>query len=146
MERKSKKYEIRVEGKDSAFDSVQILDSSTSEKYARQFFSDDISLYESCFIMLLNRANKVIGWAKISQGGVSSTVVDISIVCKFAVDTLAKGVILVHNHPSGNCKPGTEDIRITDRLKKALGLFDCSLLDHIILTEDKSYSFAVENW
>lgn len=146
MERKSKKYEIRVEGKDSAFDSVQILDSSTSEKYARQFFSDDISLYESCFIMLLNRANKVIGWAKISQGGVSSTVVDISIVCKFAVDTLAKGVILVHNHPSGNCKPGTEDIRITDRLKKALGLFDCSLLDHIILTEDKLYSFADENW
>lgn len=91
MEKKSKKYEIKVEGKDSGFESIQIVESSAAEKYARQFFSDDIILYESCFIMLLNRSNKVIGWAKVSQGGISSTVVDVSIVCKYVVDTLAKG-------------------------------------------------------
>ena len=79
MEKKSKKYEIKVEGKDSGFESIQIVESSAAEKYARQFFSDDIILYESCFIMLLNRSNKVIGWAKVSQGGISSTVVDVSI-------------------------------------------------------------------
>lgn len=144
MEKKSKKYEIKVEGKDSGFESIQIVESSAAEKYARQFFSDDISLYESSFIMLLNRANKVIGWAKISQGGVSSTVVDISIVCKYVVETLAKGVILVHNHPSGSSMPGSADIHLTDNLRKALRYFDCNLIDHIILTEDNAYSFADE--
>lgn len=144
MESKSKRYEIRVEGKDSRFDSVQITESSAAEKYARQFFSDDINLYESSFIMLLNKANKVIGWAKISQGGVSSTVVDISIVCKYVVETLAKGVILVHNHPSGSPMPGSADIHLTDNLRKALRYFDCCLLDHVILTEDSAYSFSDE--
>ena len=142
MEKKSKKYEIKVEGKDSGFESIQIVESSAAEKYARQFFSDDIILYESCFIMLLNRSNKVIGWAKVSQGGISSTVVDVSIVCKYVVDTLAKGVILVHNHPSGIPTPGSEDMQVTGRLRNALRYFDCCLIDHIIITEDNAYSFA----
>ena len=77
-------------------------------------------LYESAFIMLLNRSNKVIGWAKISQGGISSTVVDIKMVCKYALDVLASGVILVHNHPSGNTHPGPEDISLTRKLRGSI--------------------------
>lgn len=144
MEKKAKKYEITVVGTDSDMESVQIRGSKDAEQFARKFYHEDIVIYESVFIMLLNRANKVTGWAKISQGGVCASLVDIKIVCKYAVDTLANGVILVHNHPSGSEKPGKQDIALTSDLKKALKLFDVSLLDHVIITEDSYYSFSDE--
>ena len=104
--------------------------------------NDDINIYESFFIMLLNRANKVIGWAKISQGGVCNTIVDKKIICKYAIDTLANGVILVHNHPSGSLIPSREDMQITADVQQALNTLDVKVLDHIILTEESFYSFS----
>ena len=139
MEKMSKKYEIKVAATDSEFTSATILCSDDAVKFARGFY-----LYESAFIMLLNRANRVIGWAKISQGGISETPVDIRIVCKYAVDVLASGVILVHNHPSDNPLPGNADKVVTGNLKRALDVFGINLLDSIIITHDRSYSFADE--
>lgn len=137
------KYELKaVANTNYKFDSMQIKSAADAEKYARQFYADDIVIYESVFIMLLNRSNKVTGWAKISQGGTASSVCDIKMICKYAIDTLSEGVILCHNHPSGNPSPGTADINTTERLKKALDLLDIHLLDHIILTEDNCYSFS----
>ena len=145
MEKTSKKYEIRVTGMNSELPSVAITDSQSAVDFARRFYRDDILLYESAFIMLLNRCNRITGWAKISQGGTCSTVVDIKVICKYAIDTLASGVILVHNHPSGNAKPSAEDIKTAKDLGDALRLFDISLLDSIIITDgDGSYSFADE--
>lgn len=144
MEKMSKKYEIKVAATDSGFTSATILCSDDAVKFARGFYRDDIDLYESAFIMLLNRANRVIGWAKISQGGISETSVDIRIVCKYAVDVLASGVILVHNHPSDNPLPGNADKVVTGNLKRALDVFGINLLDSIIITHDRSYSFADE--
>ena len=142
MEKMSKKYEIRIIGTNSEFASETIRCAQDAEKFARSFYGDDIDLYESAFIMLLNRANRVIGWAKISQGGISSTVVDTKIVCKYALDVLASGVILVHNHPSGNIHPGPEDISLTRKLREALRMFDINLVDSIVIAHEGCFSFA----
>lgn len=124
------------------FERVKITSSNDSAKYIRQFYSDDIEIFESFFILLLNRQNKTIGYAKISQGGVAGTVVDAKILLKYVVDTLASAVILCHNHPSGNLNPSTQDIELTKKLSQAIKLVDSQVLDHIILTPDSFYSFA----
>lgn len=126
------------------FPSVKVNTSKISYDFIKKFYSGDIEVYESFFILLLNRANKTVGYAKISQGGVVGTYVDIKIIAKYAVDSLASSVILAHNHPSGNTAPSEQDKSITQRIKKALALLDVQVFDHIILTEDSYYSFADE--
>lgn len=120
---------------------VKVICSTDAVEYARHFYSDDLEIYESAFIILLNNANNTIGWAKIAQGGVASTTVDIKIVCKYAIDALASGVIFVHNHPSGNNRPSPQDDSLTKRMQDALRILDVRLLDSIIITEDDSYSY-----
>ena len=78
------------------------------------------------------------------SGGLDATIIDKKIVCKVAIDSLCSGVILVHNHPSGEVKPSKSDIQQTTDVKKALGVFDITLLDHIILSDQAYYSFAEE--
>lgn len=124
--------------------SVKVMGPADAFVFARNFFGDDIHIYESCFIILLNRANKIIGWYKVSSGGLDATIIDKKIVCKVAIDSLCSGVILVHNHPSGDVKPGRADIQQTTDVKKALGMFDVTLLDHIILSDKAYYSFVEE--
>jgi DNA repair protein RadC len=93
-------------------------------------------------ILFLNRANRVTGRMKISQGGVSGTVTDVRIVMKKAIETLASGLVICHNHPSGNNSPSDSDIRITQKIKEAGALMDIQLLDHLIVTGKDYYSFA----
>ena len=80
--------------------------------------------------------------SKISQGGITSTVVDARIVTKLCIDNLCTGVILCHNHPSGNLEPSEADKQITKKLAKCLSVFDIKIVDHLIITATKSYSFA----
>ena len=126
------------------FQPVKILSSDAAYNLIKNFYSDDIEILESCFILLLNNASKAIGYAKISQGGITGTVVDVRIVAKYAVDSLATSVILAHNHPSGNLNPSQADISITEKVKNALALLDIKLIEHLILTVDGFYSFADE--
>lgn len=126
------------------FPTETIASSRVSADLIRKFYSDDIGIFESFFILLLNRANVTTGYAKISQGGIAGTVVDIRIICKYAVEALASGVIIAHNHPSGLLKPSPPDLELTTRCKKALDIFQINLLDHIILSETGYYSFADE--
>jgi DNA repair protein RadC len=126
------------------FQKLQIKSSKDSNKFIRQFYSDDIGIYESFFILLLNRANYTIGYAKISQGGIAGTIVDIKLVSKYAIESLCSSVIIAHNHPSGNTNPSNEDKIITNKIKLALDLFEIKLLDHMILSEDSYYSFSDE--
>ncbi len=100
--------------------------------------------HEELRVLLLNKANKIIKQEKLSMGGIAGTIVDIKIIIKAAVENLASGIILCHNHPSGNTKPSNEDINITKKLKEATKLVDTSLLDHIIICETGYYSFADE--
>lgn len=139
---KMKAYEIKLQKKGSGFLSEQIKSAEDAEKFARQFYSDDIGIYESMFMMILNRANKVIGWTKISQGGTCATITDVKIIAKIAIDSLANAIILVHNHPSGNPNPSAEDNRLTAKIKEMLKVFDIQLTDHLIITEDGFYSYS----
>lgn len=107
--------------------------------YAKQFYFEDISIYESVFIILMDSSQTTIGWAKISQGGVAATVVDIKIILKYIIDTLAQQVILIHNHPTGIPNPSDQDIKLTEKLKSACLNMDVVLLDHIIITDTDKY-------
>ncbi len=136
---KANQYTIKKIASD--FDSIKITSPEASAAYARNFYGDDLEVFESMFLILLNRQNTVIGWAKISQGGICSTVCDPILVAKYAIETLSKGVILVHNHPSGNNRPSDVDKQLTEKVKVGLRLFDIQLIDHIILTASEYYSF-----
>lgn len=108
----------------------------------RMLFADEIGMFESVFVIYLNQKNVPIGWRKISQGGISSSVVDVRLVLVPALNCLASGFIMCHNHPSGNLKPSKEDLKITDQLKEVGNIMSIKLLDHLILTEDSYFSFA----
>jgi DNA repair protein RadC len=125
---------------ETTFPSVKITDSKTSADFIRQFYFEDINVFESFFLLTLNTQNITTGYAKISQGGVSATMVDIKIVAKYAVENLANAVILAHNHPSGNLQPSDHDIKLTEKIKQGLQLLDIRVLDHVILTENSYYS------
>lgn len=124
------------------FPSVRISNTSTAADFIRQFYGDDIFIFESAFVLLLNNSNNTIGFAKISQGGITGTVVDARLVAHYAVNSLATSVILAHNHPSGNLNPSETDKQLTNKIKEGLKLLDISLLDHIILTGASYTSFA----
>jgi len=100
--------------------------------------------HEEFWVLFLNQANKIIGKEKISSGGVSSTIADKRMIVKSALERLATGIILVHNHPSGNLKPSQSDIDLTNKTKAAAKLLDILVLDHIIVSSSGYYSFADE--
>ena len=98
--------------------------------------------HEEFWILLLNSANKVIETSKISQGGLSGTVVDIRMILSKAINKMAAAMIICHNHPSGNINPSEADIKLTNKIKKACQYFDIRFLDHIIVGDKDFYSFA----
>lgn len=83
----NKATEFKISATGNYVPSAKITSSIDAANYAKQFYSDDISVYESAFIILLNQASKVIGWAKIAQGGLAATIVDVRIVAKYAIDS-----------------------------------------------------------
>jgi DNA repair protein RadC len=99
---------------------------------------------EHFYTLLLNRQNIVIRVGQISKGGVSATVVDARIIFKNAIESLASGLILCHNHPSGNLDPSEDDKRITAQIKEAGKLFDITVYDHLIISNRGYFSFADE--
>ncbi|MGI6322571.1 MAG: RadC family protein [Bacteroidales bacterium] len=99
-------------------------------------------VHEEFWILFLNRSNKVINRMKLSQGGISGTVTDVRIVMKKAIEYLASGIIVCHNHPSGNLNPSDSDSKITQKIKEAGILMDIQLLDHIIIADKDYFSFA----
>lgn len=96
---------------------------------------------EEFWVLLLNRANGVIKSCQISSGGISSTVVDPKIIFSKALENMASSIILVHNHPSGNINPSQTDVMLTKKLKTAGDIMEIPVLDHIIFTNEKYYSF-----
>jgi DNA repair protein RadC len=100
--------------------------------------------HEEFWIILLNRANRVIKKSQISQGGVAGTVADPKIIFKLALDELASGIILAHNHPSGNLTASQADLDLTKKIKEAGKLLDIQVLDHLIVAGQKYFSFADE--
>jgi DNA repair protein RadC len=135
---------ITLKKEESNFPRVQIRSSAEAYKFIRQFYDDDIEIYESFFILLLNQGNFTIGFAKISQGGITATVVDTRMIAKIALESLAVNVILAHNHPSGNMRPSEADRVLTDKLQNGLKMLDINVADHIILGYNDYLSFRDE--
>lgn len=100
---------------------------------------------EQFWVLLLSRSNKVIKKQLISTGGVSGTVADPKVIFKAALDVLASGLILIHNHPSGNLKPSQADIQLTKKMKDSGKLLEIPILDHLIFTDQGYFSFADES-
>ncbi len=100
--------------------------------------------HEEFWILLMNRHNKVIDRFMASKGGITGTVIDVRSIMKIALDKLATSMILCHNHPSGNLSPSDADQQITQKLKEAGKIVDIQVLDHLIITQKKYFSFADE--
>lgn len=101
-----------------------------------------IELHEEFKVILLNRANQVLGVRHLSRGGVAGTVADPKLIFQAAIKANCSSIILAHNHPSSSLNPSDADIRLTKKVKKAAELLEIELLDHIILTATDHYSFA----
>jgi len=97
---------------------------------------------EQFWTLYLNNSNKVLSKLKISEGGMTGTVVDIRLILKHALELNATSIVLTHNHPSGILKPSEADIKITSKIKKAAQFMDIKVLDHLIITDQSYFSFA----
>lgn len=97
---------------------------------------------EEFWAIFLNRSNKVIHFAQLTQGGINQSIVDIRVLFKTALDHFSTGIIIAHNHPSGSLQPSREDIEITQKIKIAGETMNIQLLDHLIITQNSYFSFS----
>jgi DNA repair protein RadC len=112
------------------------------ELFIENWDLDSIEHIEEFKLQLMNRSNSVLGIMAVSKGGLSGTVTDIRLIFQGAIKANASGIIVYHNHPSGNLNPSESDTKITHKIKEAGNLLDIQLLDHIIINEEDYYSFA----
>lgn len=116
--------------------------SSSRDAFDLLYTSVADCLYEEFWVLLLNHANRRISVEQISEGGQAGTVVDPKKIFKMALEQNAAGIILCHNHPSGNLNPSTADRNLTDKIKNAGNFLDIKVLDHLIIADESYYSFA----
>jgi DNA repair proteins len=137
---------ITYHPKVKASERVRIYSSADVYKLLIDNFYDEdtIEHKESFKVVLLNQANKVLGVTSISEGGISETIADIRIILQAAILSNASGIILTHNHPSGNLLPSQEDKTLTQRVKESAQIMRISLLDHLIVSNEAYYSFTDE--
>jgi DNA repair protein RadC len=120
----------------------QILCSNDAHLLFKPFLCD--LHHEELWVALTSRSGKVIEKMKVSQGGVNETSADVRLIMKAAINALASGIILCHNHPSGNLSPSRNDDVLTTRLQNAANLMEIKLLDHIVIADNRYYSYADE--
>ena len=137
--------EIRLRTKQGDLLKCQLCSSLDGYKYFRNIFElDQLDVREEFIAVFINRANNTVGYYRVGVGGMTSVVVDIRLLFRAALECGATGMIVAHNHPSGNLKPSREDDKITLKIKEAGTMLDIMLMDHLILTSDKDnyYSYA----
>ncbi|MDQ3071861.1 MAG: DNA repair protein RadC [Bacteroidota bacterium] len=120
--------------------SLQVTSPDIVWEYMFPYMSD--LLHEEFYVLLLNRSNTIIRAEQISRGGVAGTVIDAKLIFKPALTELASGIILCHNHPSGNLQPSAADKTLTEKLVSAGKLLDITVFDHLIFTDKAFFSFA----
>lgn len=148
METDFKAAEVKLiyKNKVKASERLEIYSSTDVYKLLiNNFYDKDTIEYKESFkVILVNQANKVLGVTTISEGGISETIADIRIILQAAILSNASGIILSHNHPSGNLTPSEEDKRLTQRLNEAAIIMRIKLLDHLIITSEGYLSFVDE--
>ena len=134
-------YESKVKPEDRP----QIRSSQDAYWVLEANWSDQIGLLEECNMLLLDRANRVLGFSSLSRGGFSGTVVDLRIAFITALKARSSSIIIAHNHPSGNLQPSANDFELTRKFKRAGEILDIPVVDHLILVpQGEFYSFADE--
>lgn len=138
--------QVRYSHRVSRKDAVQVTSSLDVFNILMAIWEQELIAYREAFVvLLLNRANKVMGYRWISHGGISGTVVDVRHIFALALKCNATSVIIAHNHPSTNLQPSQADIDLTRKIRQGGELIDILVLDHIIVTPDHRYfSFADE--
>ena len=145
MKRNQMIAEIKVSYKPTIAEKPMITKSADAFQLVKSLFDEStIHLQEQFVVMYLNIANKVIGGLKLSQGGIGGTVADPRLILGVALKSAATGIILAHNHPSGNLKASRQDEVLTQKIKQAAIIMDINLLDHIILGMDNDYLSMAE--
>jgi DNA repair protein RadC len=138
-------FSITLSHKVKASDLFTVTTSSDVAEVARKCFNDGEIEWRECFLVIaLSKANKVIGFHRVSSGGLTGTVADPRIILQFALLSNACSLILSHNHPSGSLKPSRADEELTQKIKTAASYLDIKVLDHVIITAEGYYSFADE--
>ena len=117
----------------------QVISSETACDILRPLIGDIER--EEFWAIYLNQSNRIIRKERLSPGGLTGTLVDVRLIMKGALLCNATGMIIAHNHPSGNEKPSGEDNRITEQVKKAADTLNIRLLDHVIITSNTYYSY-----
>ena len=135
-------FELSRRAETEVYEGLQILSSSDAARVIAPLLRD--LQHEECWVIYLNRANRVIAKERHSSGGVAATVMDAKLIVRRALAKLASGLIIIHNHPSGNRLPGSEDKQMTRRLSKAAEVCDLVLVDHLIVAGNTYYSFRDE--
>lgn len=120
----------------------QITSPFAAAKICRQLIGDNVEYKELFFAVFLNHNNQVLGALKISEGGISNTIVDTRLIFQAALKAHACHLVITHNHPSGKLNPSKADENITKRIKNAGEILNIVLLDHIIITAESFYSFS----
>ena len=146
-------YKITLKKNKIAEDEVKFSCSEdvATNSFIHHLFTDQDNDKEKLYVIILNVKNKVIGYSLISMGSLTSSIVHPREVLKPAVLASAASVIIVHNHPSGDPEPSTDDIEITNRISKACTIMGINLLDHLILGFEAEefkgyYSFRQKNF
>ena len=125
-------------------DRPKITSSRDIYDWFRKIWSKQIDIREEMYLILLNQNNRILGYHKLSMGGINGTVADIRLLFAVALKSLASSVIIAHNHPSGNLSPSNADIELTKKVRDAGNMLDIRLLDHLIITKNSYYSLADE--
>lgn len=126
-------------------DMPRITSSNDAEEYLRYYWGrNKMDHSEKFMVLYLNRSNAIMGWSRISTGGLSGTVVDPKVIYQIALKANASCIILAHNHPSGNTQPSEQDLKLTKQIVQGGKFLELPVLDHLILTSETYLSFADE--
>ncbi len=145
MKTNTKVAELLVSYSNNISPEQKIINSDNSYDIVMSLWNlNTIQLQEEVKVIFLNDALMVLGFYSLSKGGISSSIVDIRLILSVALKAIATGIILVHNHPTGNLKPSKADLDITKKLKSACDVMGINLLDHLIISKESYFSFADE--
>ena len=135
--------EIQVSYYPRLIQSQKITSSSDAVEIIRKTWDKrTIEMQEEVKLILLNQSNTVLGIHNLSRGGINSSLVEVRLILSVALKCLATGLILIHNHPSGNLNPSKSDLDIVKKLNESCKLLDITLLDSIIITKESYMSFG----
>ncbi len=144
IQKQEKTGELIIGYKSYPVEKNKISSSQDLYRYMKDLYFDDIEHHESMFLVCLSASKDVYGWAIISKGGITNTIVDTRILFQFILGCNATCFAISHNHPSGNLKPSNSDIKITNQIKEISDFFNIEFLDHIIITQNNYFSFSDE--